>query len=693
MATPATGWLCTHSAWVVSHDDVSDTIRVQCYWTNNGWTYDIGHVYAWVTCNGVERQVLAAGTVDSRATSQVFLGQSDFVVPKTTSGKQVSCSARITSNSSYVSGTKVSQASSVYTGPISSYVVSYDANGGSGAPGNQTKWHGTDLTLSTTKPTRTGYTFTGWATSETGNVAYQPGATYKTNAGLTLYAKWTPITYTISYNANGGTGAPANQTKTYGVNLTLSSTKPTRQDYNFLGWSTSENGGVVYSPGATYTANNATTLYAVWEIAYIKPRINNFSVQRCDSEGVINIGGTYVKVEFDWTTDNDVTEIKIEWKLPTADTWSNTSVTTSGKSGSVSQVVGSGQIDTESSYLFRAYVSDRETDGTTYSPQIVIGSKKYPIDIFRKGGGIAFGKVAELKDIADFDFTVKLGGGLTPIFLEAETNLDDVRTPNFYTGENISTNNYTNCPLSSGTFYLEVVSMGADGQVRQRIASCEKDNTVGFERIYYEGTWGDWHNTNSGVANVSTVGDNLNDYTTTGTYLFGTSSSPLNGPTNVNNGWLVVMALSPTIVKQIWYRIGANNVNDYQTYVRTCNTGSWSNWKRYSNEPVVLYDNNPGSNGTITLSESAANFSYMEIFVHCASDVLNSVKVPDPDGRSFSIVSKTAETSLLQLHTCIWNVSGTTISIHKGHTGNIDQDISDSWEATNLRITKVLGYR
>ena len=72
-----------------------------------------------------------------------------------------------------------------------SYTVSYNANGGNGAPGNQTKWYNETLTLSTTKPTRTNYTFKGWATSSTSTtVAYSPGATYTGNAALTLYAIW-----------------------------------------------------------------------------------------------------------------------------------------------------------------------------------------------------------------------------------------------------------------------------------------------------------------------------------------------------------------------------------------------------------------------------------------------------------------------------------------------------------------------
>lgn len=71
------------------------------------------------------------------------------------------------------------------------YTVSYDANGGSGAPSAQKKYHGTPLTLSTAQPTRYGYTFMGWATSRTASsAAYKPGGSYTDNSNATLYAVW-----------------------------------------------------------------------------------------------------------------------------------------------------------------------------------------------------------------------------------------------------------------------------------------------------------------------------------------------------------------------------------------------------------------------------------------------------------------------------------------------------------------------
>lgn len=70
------------------------------------------------------------------------------------------------------------------------HTVSYNANGGTGAPSAQTKYYKTDLILSSAVPNRDGYTFVGWATSSSGTTAYQPADTYTNDADMTLYALW-----------------------------------------------------------------------------------------------------------------------------------------------------------------------------------------------------------------------------------------------------------------------------------------------------------------------------------------------------------------------------------------------------------------------------------------------------------------------------------------------------------------------
>lgn len=132
-------------------------------------------------------------------------------------------------------------------------------------------WDGWVTTVSSNTPTRTGYTFNGYNTSSDGTSGtnYAAGAAITLTSAVTLYAKWTANTYTITYHDNGGTGSPAAGTKTHGVNFTLSSTTPTRTNYVFAGWNTSSaGGGTAYSAGGSYTTNSSLDLYAQW--TYLK---------------------------------------------------------------------------------------------------------------------------------------------------------------------------------------------------------------------------------------------------------------------------------------------------------------------------------------------------------------------------------------------------------------------------------------
>ncbi len=81
---------------------------------------------------------------------------------------------------------------------------------------------------------------------------------------------------------------------------------------------------------------------------------------------------------------------------------------------------------------------------------------------------------------------------------------------------------------------------------------------------------------------VKTADTDLNDYIEDGTYYFSTSYTPLNIPSG-SNGWLQVFSSNQLGVKQIWYRYGTANSNDFQTYVRTRTAANvWSDWKRFS---------------------------------------------------------------------------------------------------------------
>ena len=137
---------------------------------------------------------------------------------------------------------------------------------------SQTIKPGTTVSKPEVSVTKKGYTLSDdWYTNKerTEKFDFQTPITQD----MTLYAAWTANTYTITYNANGGSGAPASQSYTYDANgtINLSSTKPTRAGYTFLGWSLSPTAtSPSYTAGQAWKRSNASnyTLYAVWKSSY-----------------------------------------------------------------------------------------------------------------------------------------------------------------------------------------------------------------------------------------------------------------------------------------------------------------------------------------------------------------------------------------------------------------------------------------
>lgn len=387
-----------------------------------------------------------------------------------------------------------------------SYAINYNANGGSGAPGGQTKWKDQSLTLSSTKPTRTGYSFLGWSTSSTATSAtYSAGGSYTANAAATLYAVWKANTYTVAYNANGGTGAPGNQTKTYGKTLTLSSTKPTRTNYNFKGWGTSASATTVsYAAGSSYTTNAGITLYAVWELAYQKPRIVNVSTVRCNESGTADDEGQNGLVSFEWECDKTVSSIVIKWKLPSETTWTSTTVSSSGTSGTVNHVIGANVLSTENTYDIHITVSD--SGGNSYAIS-TLSSMKFVIDILSGGNGIAFGKTAQLSGVAEFEFDGKfnkpvygkaLGMDRLPA-IPSNSDLNNYMNPGCYAVQsNAIAATCLNIPVEVAG-RLEVWSATGEGvrseqwsYLRQRYIPYNSTNAV-WERELTRGADNVWH--------------------------------------------------------------------------------------------------------------------------------------------------------------------------------------------------------
>ncbi len=111
---------------------------------------------------------------------------------------------------------------------------------------------------------RTGYTFAHWNTAADGSgTSYNPAATFSITANVTLYAQWTINTYTVTYDANGGTAArrPIRTVRTtYNSTVTVLGTGSiVRTGYTFASWNTAADGsGTSYNPADTFSMQRPT---------------------------------------------------------------------------------------------------------------------------------------------------------------------------------------------------------------------------------------------------------------------------------------------------------------------------------------------------------------------------------------------------------------------------------------------------
>lgn len=277
---------------------------------------------------------------------------------------------------------------------LPSYTVTFNANGGSGAPSSQTKYYGKTLTLSTTKPTLSGATFMGWATSTAnaarGTVAYAAGASYTANAAATLYAVWR---YTIAYNANGGSGAPSTQYKYRGQTVTLSTTRPTRTDFAFVSWNTNSAGsGTSYGSGGSYSANAAATLYAQWRRTYSDPVVSVSSVQRVDATTHdADDMGRSVAVTLTWSVfdtpsgTNHPVSVVVECNGASV-----TLTTLTGLTGTATAYVDA-DCDPDYQYPVNVTLTDEGGASRSATAEGVVTTPYYPLDIRQGGKGVAIG--------------------------------------------------------------------------------------------------------------------------------------------------------------------------------------------------------------------------------------------------------------------------------------------------------------
>ena len=158
--------------------------------------------------------------------------------------------------------------------PAQTVTVSFNANGGSPTPANRVVTRNSTYgTLPTV--TRTGHTFAGWWTAATGGSQVFANTTVTNTSNHTLFARWTPVSMTVTFDANGGrvavpggpsTGERWSRTVTFNGTYGGSFPSATRlgEPYSFSGWWTAREGGTQVFSSTIVTRTNNHTLYARW---------------------------------------------------------------------------------------------------------------------------------------------------------------------------------------------------------------------------------------------------------------------------------------------------------------------------------------------------------------------------------------------------------------------------------------------
>lgn len=181
------------------------------------------------------------------------------------------------------------------------YTVTFDHQGGSGGSTCVEATYAQLLDGALVAPARDGHTFAGYTDQPSGGTVYydggmQPATVWDKAADATLYAQWSPVAYTVTYDMNGKNndveGLPPDRMKLHDQDLVIPGAgSMTRIGYTFGSWNTKANGtGVSYAEGSVYDQNSVLTLYAQWDpLRYLVH-------YEANGDGVVHLPAAHYKI-------------------------------------------------------------------------------------------------------------------------------------------------------------------------------------------------------------------------------------------------------------------------------------------------------------------------------------------------------------------------------------------------------------
>lgn len=222
----------------------------------------------------------------------------------------------------------------------------------------------------------------------------------------------------VTFDANGGTGGPGKADKWVGEDLAIPATKPTRENYEFLGWSKTKTGTAVYQPGKTYygTPDENYTLYAVWKLLYIPPkfteglaiRTNSITSTTPDSSGGYCYASFTYKVDTTVYSGNVAKSIVCKYRQDGSTT--GVAVTPTGDLNHASGTINVHfAASINSAYYIECTLTDTKAGTATIARSITTGV--IPMEVANQGKSVG------ILSAAPSSAGLKLGGSGNPDFL------------------------------------------------------------------------------------------------------------------------------------------------------------------------------------------------------------------------------------------------------------------------------------
>lgn len=396
--------------------------------------------------------------------------------------------------------------------------------------------------------------------------------------------------------------------------------------------------------------------------AYTTPFFSSFTAHRCDSSGTANDNGTNIKyslnINYADVGDTNTAVVKIYYKKSTDSNWTTaqnalSSNTATSASAIIKNTSGSNiTFNASDTYLVRAEITDTYSSSGIYSSTITVFGASRIFNIRQNGSGMAFGKMAESDNLLECKWPAKFNDNCDVLGTLKLGMSSQYETPK----HGIHVHDVRYVDITPDSF--------GDNNVNFYFDQIESMNNRWMGIMHVKGWSG---TTNAAWELAGNCHSNRNDDTL-----------------RYRQGMEYV-----TGSEQKW--------GDWQTVLTNKNIAA--------NSVATLYENTSGTTGTITLSQSAANFAYLEFFL--TKDTASgwwSVKVPSPNGKNVQIGTQyfansgTTESGVgLQFIGKTLTISGTTVTQNQEYYMNFDKSLDGNvvgaGTQTTVKVMKVLGHK